>query len=126
CRSPGRRLVTGPGDRQPVEPLLLGLAAAAEDAAPVLHLTLIGRGDEAATATLLAAAHRRVVPGFAITALDEGELTRALPKRFPGMPLMPRSAGAPTAYLCTDAACDPPTTDPEQLARRIGELAGRR
>jgi uncharacterized protein YyaL (SSP411 family) len=114
-----KRLLATVGD----EPQLL--IAAAEDAAPVLHLTLIGRGDEPGTATLLAAAHRRCVPGFAITTLDEGEVTRALRQRFRGMPLMPREGGAPTAYLCTESACDEPTADPEKLAKRIAELAAR-
>ena len=105
------------------EPLLL--AAWIEDAAPVLHLTLIGGADEPGTAGLLTAAHRSIVPGFAITILDESDACRDLRKRFPGMALMPREGKAPTAYLCTASACDPPTTDPAHLAQRIVERSAR-
>nr|MBA3710182.1 hypothetical protein [Planctomycetota bacterium] len=113
----------GPRSDSPIAELS---AAIAEKEAPILHLTLIGGADEAGTAALLAAAHRRIVPGFSITVLDEGEASKALRRRFPGMPLMPRLPGkAPSAYLCTASACDPPTAEPAALARRIAELAKR-
>lgn len=100
--------------------------AGMERASPILHLIIIGAAEEPGTVALLRAAHRLAVPGFAIAILDEGTASKALRKRFPGMPLMPRLAGGrPTAYLCTAKECDTPTTDPDTLAKRIGELAGR-
>ncbi len=115
-----------PAVRTPETPMSPMAFARAERDAPVLHLTLIGRPDEPGTTALLSAAHRRVVPGFAIAILDERPESKVLRKRFPAMPLMPRlPGGSPTAYLCTANACDAPTQDLESLARRIAELAAR-
>jgi hypothetical protein len=119
----GRRLLAVSPETLASEPLRE--CAAAEAVLPQLHLTVIGRVDEAGTATLLAAAQRDAVLGLAVAVLDESQEWKQLRKRFPAMPPMPRKDKLPTAYLCTETACDPPTTDANALLRRIAELSRR-
>ncbi|MFF3733845.1 thioredoxin domain-containing protein [Streptomyces sp. NPDC002476] len=53
-------------------------------------------------------------PGAVVAAGETGGA------EFPLLADRPMVGGAPTAYVCRHFVCDAPTTDPEELARRLG------
>ncbi|MFI9628674.1 thioredoxin domain-containing protein [Streptomyces sp. NPDC052042] len=53
-------------------------------------------------------------PGAVVAAGETGGA------EFPLLADRPMEGGAPTAYVCRHFVCDAPTTDPEELARRLG------
>ncbi|MDK0521789.1 thioredoxin domain-containing protein [Streptomyces sp. ML-6] len=58
-------------------------------------------------------------PGAVVAAGETGG------SEFPLLADRPMTGGAPTAYVCRNFVCDVPTTDAQELARRLGGGSGR-
>jgi uncharacterized protein YyaL (SSP411 family) len=94
-----------------------GLVAAAALVAGPLEVAVIGDPGSREMARLRQAALMSTSPG-SVLALGDGAGVEA-----DGVPLLrDRTAqgGLPTAYVCRGFACDAPTTDPDDLRRRLG------
>jgi len=92
---------------------LLLAAELAED--PPREIAIVGAPDDPATRALLAVVRDgfrvRPVVQVAPPPVDEARLAVVAGKAQIG--------GKPTAYVCRDQACQTPTTDPDELARRL-------
>ncbi|MFI9270603.1 thioredoxin domain-containing protein [Kitasatospora sp. NPDC052896] len=98
-----------------------GLAAAEALADGPREVAVVGPAGDPRTAALHRAALSGTAPG-AVVAL--GEPTRpGEPARVPLLTDRPLLDGAPAGYVCRHFACEAPTADPAELARRLGAHA---
>ncbi|MFF7452634.1 thioredoxin domain-containing protein [Kitasatospora sp. NPDC008115] len=96
-----------------------GLAAAEALADGPREVAVIGQAGDPGTAALHRAALLGTAPGAVVAFGEPGAGGDEVPL-LAGRPLVD---GAPAAYVCRHFSCDAPTTDPEQLAERLGALA---
>ncbi|MBZ5641008.1 MAG: thioredoxin domain-containing protein [Acidobacteriia bacterium] len=93
------------------------LAAADFADGPVREIAIVGDPARDETLALLAAIRGRYLPNRVVALCRPGESAA-------GLPLLEgrtEVGGAPTAYVCQDRACGPPCTEPEALARQLGD-----
>jgi len=92
-----------------------GLAVAEALADGPLEIAIVGPDADERTRLLRDVAFRATAPG-AVVALGD-------PARPANVPLLrdrPLVGAAPAAYVCREFVCDAPTTDPEELAAKVG------
>jgi hypothetical protein len=83
---------------------------------PVVQIAVVGGARDPATQALLRAAWGCYVPNRVVAAAEPGRGRPDLPLLAGKTP----AGGAPTAWVCRDAVCEAPITDPAALARRLG------
>ena len=88
-------------------------------ARPPRQVVIAGRRDAEDTRALLRAVHEKFVPGKVLLFADGGEGQRELTRRLPFLEGVTMQDGRATAYVCEHGACQLPTTDPAELARRL-------
>ncbi len=105
-------------------PLLL--AAADFLAQPPAQVVIAGHFAAEDTDRLARAAYRPFVPNKTVLLADAGDPAsrEKLVARHPYLADAAMQGGAATAYLCENGACQLPTTDPDELARRLANQNG--
>jgi uncharacterized protein YyaL (SSP411 family) len=91
------------------------LVAADFTSSPVRRIVLIGRRQDPALRRLAAAIHRRLELPRVILRIEGAADLAWFARSQPWLADLPIE-GPPSAMVCTQAACQPPITDPEQLA----------
>ncbi len=89
---------------------------------PPRQIVIVGQRDATDTRALLKAANARFTPDMVLMFADGGEGQRELVERLPHLEGATMQDGRATAYLCQDQACQLPTTDPAELARRLSAI----
>ena len=83
------------------------------------QIVVAGHLESADTQALLRVIHRRFLPGEVLLLADGGEGQRELARRLPFLGSMGMLDGRAAAYVCSNGACQLPTTDPDQLAKSL-------
>ncbi len=103
-------------------PLMLG--AFDYLAEPPRQIVVVGPRERDDTRALLAAVHRHFVPNKVVLLADGDDGLHALAEAHPYLAHAAMLEGKATAYLCEGGACQLPTTDPAELARRLANQNG--
>jgi hypothetical protein len=92
------------------------LLAAELAESPPQEIAIVGAPDDPATGALLSVvrSRMRVSPVVQVAPADRASSLALLAGKT-------ARDGKPTAYVCRNYACQEPTTDPEELARRLGD-----
>ncbi len=85
---------------------------------PTAEVVIAGAPEAPDTRALVAAARRPYAPGTALLLAPPGDAELAALAPFTRA--MAPAAGKATAYLCRNATCEAPLTDPDALARSLG------
>ncbi|GAB6931969.1 thioredoxin domain-containing protein [Calditerricola satsumensis] len=100
------------------------LLALLADVAPSVQVVVVGRTGAPDTEAMWRAARKVYAPQAVILLVPEGEEARAEVEALaPFVAGMRMVDGKATAYLCRHFACQAPTTDPEEVARELSQVA---
>ena len=96
---------------------LAGPAAAADvDGELPVHAVIVGRAGDPAVSALLAAARGAGAAGLVVDFYDLDALSRpSVPASVAAMLANARAGSAAVAYVCTEAQCSLPISDPSKL-----------
>ena len=93
-------------------------------AQPPRQIVIVGPQEREDPQAMLATVHRRFVPNKVVLLADGDAGLRALAKHHPYLENATMQDGKATAYLCENGACQLPTTDPDELLRRLENQNG--
>jgi len=94
-----------------------GLAVAEALADGPREIAIVGPAEDDRTALLRTVALRATAPGAVVAV---GDPAAASAQAVPLLRDRPLVDGAPAAYVCRQFTCDAPTTDPDELAAKVG------
>jgi len=88
---------------------------------PTHEVVIVGRSEDEDTRRLVGALRRRFLPNKVVVLRPTGQEAHEIARLVPYVKPYAAVEGRPTAYVCSNYACELPTTDAAEMLRILGE-----
>jgi len=88
---------------------------------PTHEVVIVGRSEDEDTRRLVGALRRRFLPNKVVVLRPTGQEAHEIARLVPHVKPYAAVEGRPTAYVCSNYACELPTTDAAEMLRILGE-----